>query len=91
MKDFLDIIVKKWNEFTDEEKEIIANSYFVKNNTSIKDGDIVVAKFPIDTETGEALMDFDIITQYHKAIKEIFEGCKVVTSPLDINIVSVNK
>lgn len=91
MKDFLEIIVKRWDEFSEEEKDIIANSYFIKNNMSVKNGDIVVAKFPIDKHTGEVLIDFDIITQYHKAIKEIFEGCKVITSPLDISIVSVNK
>ena len=91
MKDLFDIIVRKWNDFYEEEKEIIANSYLIKNNTSVKDGDIVVVKFPLDRETGDALMDFDVITQYHNSIKEIFKGCKVITSPLDINIISKHK
>ena len=91
MKDLFDIIVKKWNDFSEEEKEIIANSYLIKNNTSVKDGDIVVVKFPLDEKIGKPLIDFNVLTQYHEAIKEVFTGCRVITSPLDINIISKDK
>ena len=88
MKDFLEVIYGKWDSFTDNEKEIIANTFFIKSNMTIKDGDIVVVNIPIDKDTGYCLIEYDILEMYHKNIKNAFKDHQVIMSPLDISIIS---
>ena len=91
MKEFLDVICSKWNDFTDNEKDIIANAFFVKNGITVKDGDIILAKIPIDKETGMYLLDFDLLKNEYHTIKQIFKNNKVLMTPLDIEIISEKK
>ena len=91
MKEFLDVICSKWNDFTDIEKDIIANAFFIKNGIEVKDGDIILAKIPIDKETGMYLLDFDLLENEYYAIKQTFKNNKVLMTPLDIEIISKEK
>ena len=88
MKDFLEVIYGKWDNFTDNEKEIIANTFFIKNNMTIKNGDIVVVNIPIDRDTGCCMIEYDILEMYYKNIKNVFKDHQVIMSPLDIILIS---
>ena len=57
----------------------------------VKDGDIILAKIPIDKETGMYLLDFDLLENEYYAIKQTFKNNKVLMTPLDIEVVSKEK
>ena len=54
-------------------------------NAVIESIKLIHQKFPIDKETGESLIDFDVITQYHNATKSTLpQGTSVTTNPMDL-------
>ena len=54
-------------------------------NAVIESIKLIHQKFPIDKETGESLIDFDVITQYHNATKSTLPpGTSVTTNPMDL-------
>ena len=54
-------------------------------NAVIESIKLIHQKFPVDKDTGVSLIDFDVITQYHKATKATLpQGTAVTTNPLDL-------
>lgn len=88
MKEFMDILCNKWNDFTDEEKDVISNFIMIKKQSVLKDEDIILVKLPLNKDTGHPLMDCDTLVIYHNIIKDIFKNNTVLTIPLDIEIIS---
>lgn len=88
MKEFMDILCNKWNDFTDEEKDVISNFIMIKKQSVLKDEDIILVKSPLNKDTGHPLMDYDTLVIYHNIIKDIFKNNTVLTIPLDIEIIS---
>lgn len=88
MREFIDILCNKWNDFTDTEKDVISNFIMIKKQNTLKDEDIILVKVPLDKNTGHPLMDYDTLVVYHNIIKDIFKNNTVLTIPLDIEIIS---
>ena len=88
MKEFMDILYNKWNDFTDEEKDVISNFIMIKKQGVLKDEDIILVKPPLNKDTGRPLMDYDTLVIYHNIIKDMFKNNTVLTIPLDIEIIS---
>ena len=88
MKEFMDILCNRWNDFTDEEKDVISNFIMIKKQSVLKDEDIILVKPPLNKDTGHPLMDYDTLVIYHNIIKDIFKNNTVLTIPLDIEIIS---
>ena len=88
MKEFMDILYNKWNDFTDEEKDVISNFIMIKKQSVLKDEDIILVKPPLNKYTGHPLMDYNTLVVYHDIIKDMFKNNTVFTIPLDIEIIS---
>lgn len=54
---------------------------------TIKDGDVIIQYLPIN-EFGDILMEFDIAKAYHKQTSQMFPNNIVLTTPLEIEVVS---
>ena len=88
MKEFMDILCNKWNDFTDEEKDVISNFIMIKKQSVLKDEDIILVKPPLNIDTGHPLMDYDTLIICQNIIQDIFKNNTVLTIPLDIEIIS---
>ena len=91
MKEFLDVICSKWNDFTDSEKDAISKVLTIKSTIAVKDEDIILIKIPIDEQTGGYLLDYDTLNTACLTIKNMFKNNKVLITPLDIEIISEEK
>lgn len=59
-------------------------------NAVIESIKLIHQKYPIDKDTGVALIDFDVITQFHNATKNTLpKGTSVTTNPLDVEAISL--
>ena len=88
MKEFMDILCNKWNDFTDEEKDVISNFIIIKKQSVVKDEDIILVKPPLNKDTGHPSMDYDTLIICQNIIRDIFKNNTVLTIPLDIEIIS---
>lgn len=58
-----------------------------REQMTIKDGDVIVQYVPMN-EYGETLVSYDLAKLYHKALTQKFPNNIVVTTPLEIEVIS---
>lgn len=54
---------------------------------TIKDGDVIIQKVPVD-EFGQPIFSYDILQAYHKVLVKTFPKNKVITTLMDIEVLS---
>lgn len=54
---------------------------------TIKDGDVIVQYLPTN-EFGDVLVSLRVATQYHKQLEQRFPNNVILTTPLEIEVIS---
>lgn len=58
-----------------------------REQMTIKDGDVIVQHLPIN-EDGIILIDYNLAKIYHKSLEQKFPNNIVLTTPLEIEVIS---
>lgn len=58
-----------------------------REQMTIKDGDVIVQYVPMN-EYGNPSMDRDVVKIYHKTLKNLFPNNTILTTPLEIEVIS---